>query len=83
VPFLSAAWGYDIDIDDSRIVSGFAGAPGSSFSLVGPDIDRSAALVGVGVLFIRDSWNVSLEYLGEFRGDYMANGFFVRAGFAF
>jgi hypothetical protein len=39
--------------------------------------------VGTGVLFLRDRWTASVEYLGEFRGDYTANGVFARAGFSF
>ena len=83
VPYLSAAWKYDFDIDDHTIRSGFEGAPGSAFPVDGQDIDRNGALAGAGVVFLRDSWTASVEYLGEFRGDYTANGVFARVGFAF
>jgi outer membrane autotransporter protein len=83
VPYLSAAWKYDFDIDDRTIQSGFAGAPGTAFTLNGRDIDRHGALLGAGVVFLREHWTASVEYLGEFRGDYTANGVFARVGLPF
>ncbi len=83
VPYLSGAWKYDFGIDDRTILSGFSGAPGSVFPLDGQDIDQNAALAGAGVLFLRDRWSASVEYLGEFRGDYTAHGIFARVGFSF
>ena len=82
-PYLSAAWKYDYAVDDRTIVSGFSGVPGSAFPVDGRNIDKSAALVGAGTLFQRDRWSASLEYLGEYRGDYIAHGVFGRVGFAF
>jgi outer membrane autotransporter protein len=83
VPYLSAAWKHDYDIDDRKIRSGFDGAPGTAFSVEGQDIDRNGALVGAGLIFFREHWTASVEYLGEFRGDYMANGVFARVGIPF
>jgi uncharacterized protein YhjY with autotransporter beta-barrel domain len=83
VPYLSGAWKYDFDIDDRTIVSGFSGTPGTAFPVDGRDIDSHAALVGAGVLLLRDSWSASVEYLGEFRGDGTAHGIFARVGVAF
>jgi outer membrane autotransporter protein len=83
VPYLSAAWKYDYDIDDRTIVSGLVGAPGTAFPLDGRSLDRNAALVGAGVLYFRSGWSASLEYLGEFRGDYQANGIFARFDVSF
>jgi outer membrane autotransporter protein len=83
VPYLSAAWKYDYNIDDRTIISGVAGAPGTAFPLPGARIDQNAALVGAGLLFVRGRWSLSAEYLGEFRGDYTSNGVFARGGFAF
>lgn len=83
VPYLSAAWKYDFDIDDRTLVGGFTGAPGTSFPVDGRTLDRNGALIGAGLLFFRDRYSASLEYLGEFRGDYSAHGLFARFGFAF
>ena len=80
---MSAAWKYDYDVDDRRIVSGLSGAPGTSFTLDGRSLDQHGALTGAGILFLREGWSASLEYLGEFRGDYHANGIFARVGIAF
>jgi outer membrane autotransporter protein len=83
VPYLSAAWKYDYNIDDRTIRSGLAGAPGTSFAVDGQSIKQNGALVGAGVLFFREHFTLSAEYLGEFRRDYMANGVFARVGFPF
>jgi hypothetical protein len=80
---LSAAWKYDFDVDDRRIVSGLAGAPGTSFPVSGRHIDQNGAMAGAGLLYLRKGWSASVEYLGEFRGDYTANGIFARLGFSF
>jgi outer membrane autotransporter protein len=82
-PYLSAAWKYDYEIDDRTIVSGLDGAPGTSFPLDGRTLDQNAAMVGAGLLWFRGGWSLSLEYLGEFRGDYTANGLFGRVGMTF
>jgi outer membrane autotransporter protein len=83
VPYLSGAWKYDFNVDDRQIVSGLSGAGGASFPLDGRHIDQSGALAGAGLIFLRDRWSASLEYLGEFRGDYQANGVFARVGMSF
>ena len=57
--------------------------PSVSFAVDGQDISKNGALVGAGVLFFREHVTASVEYLGEFRSDYMANGVFARIGFPF
>jgi outer membrane autotransporter protein len=82
VPFVSAAWKYDYDVDDRRIVSGFEDA-GPSFSVAGRHLERNGALVTTGIHLIHEQMDFSLEYLGEFRSDYHSNGIYGRFGFAF
>ncbi len=83
VPYLSVAWKHDYNVDDRTIRSGLEGAPGTSFAVDGQSIEQNGAMVGAGVLFLREHFTVSAEYLGEFRRDYMANGVFARVGFPF
>ncbi|MEJ2067710.1 MAG: autotransporter outer membrane beta-barrel domain-containing protein, partial [Deltaproteobacteria bacterium] len=75
IPEISAAWNYDFDVDDRMITASFAGAPGTSFSVRGQDVEQHGATVGAGLTFIsKGGLSASLKYNGEFRENYQAHG---------
>ena len=75
VPEVRAGWLYDFDIDDRTISASFAGAPGTSFSVRGQDVQRHGALVGAGLTFLhKGGLRVGLRYDAELRQDYQAHG---------
>jgi outer membrane autotransporter protein len=84
IPEISAAWNYDFDVDDRMITASFAGAPGTSFSVQGQDVEQHGATVGAGLTFIsKVGLSASLKYHGEFRGNYQAHGFLVGLRYEF
>jgi outer membrane autotransporter protein len=83
VPYVGAAWRYDFDVGDRRILSGFVGAPGTSVVIDAPSLGRSAGMPGAGVIFLRDGWSASIDYLGEFRSGYSGHAISGSVGFAF
>ena len=68
-PEISAAFGYDFDIDDQVITTSFAGSPGAKFSVKGEKVEQYGAIVGAGLTFIhRSGFSTAVKYSGEFRG---------------
>jgi outer membrane autotransporter protein len=75
IPEISATWNYDFAVDDRIISASFAGAPGTSFSVRGQDVEPHGAIVGAGLTFIsKGGLSASLKYNGEFRENYQAHG---------
>jgi uncharacterized protein with beta-barrel porin domain len=75
IPEISATWNYDFGIDDRIITASFAGAPGTSFSVRGQEVEPHGAIVGAGLTFIsKGGLSASLKYSGEFRENYQAHG---------
>jgi uncharacterized protein with beta-barrel porin domain len=66
----SLALHYDFDIDDARISYSYAGAPGTPFTLDDRDLAQSSTVLGVGVDWRGDRARFSLDYRGQFSGDY-------------
>jgi uncharacterized protein YhjY with autotransporter beta-barrel domain len=73
-PTLGIAWVHDFDIDDRSITSGFASAPGSSFTVDGLDLDQDRLRLEAGLVVERGTMAAALLYYGEFAGDYDAHG---------
>lgn len=84
IPEISAAWNYDFAVDDRIITASFAGAPGTSFSVRGQDVEPHGAIVGAGLTFIsKGGLSASLKYNGEFRENYQAHGILVDLRYEF
>jgi len=80
----SVAWLHDFDIDDRAITTGYTGAPTSSFSIPGQDVERNGATLGLGVAFeTRKRVSTSLHYNGEFRDGFSAHGIIGRISYRF
>jgi outer membrane autotransporter protein len=84
VPEVSAAWLYDFDVDDRVTRASFAGAPDTSFSLPGRDVERHGLALGAGLGFLhKDGLSTSLKYRGEFRNGESSNGILGELGYRF
>ena len=80
----SIAWLHDFDIDDRTITTSYTGAPASSFSIPGQDVERNGVTLGLGVGFeTRKGVSTSLNYNGEFRDGFSAHGIIGRVGYRF
>ncbi|MCK5382219.1 MAG: autotransporter domain-containing protein, partial [Gammaproteobacteria bacterium] len=80
----SIAWLHDFDIDDRTITTSYTGAPTSSFSIPGQDVERNGVTLGLGVGFeTRKGVSTSLNYNGEFRDGYSAHGIIGRISYRF
>jgi outer membrane autotransporter protein len=80
----SVAWLHDFDIDDRAITTSYTGAPASSFSVPGQDVERNGVTLGLGVGFeTRKGVSSSLNYNGEFRDGFSAHGIIGRISFRF
>jgi outer membrane autotransporter protein len=52
--------------DEARITAGFAAAPGSTFQVAGPKLDRNRARVGAGVTAaLSERLSLNAGYAGE------------------
>jgi uncharacterized protein YhjY with autotransporter beta-barrel domain len=75
IPEASAAWHYDFDIDDRMITTSFAGAPDSTFSVRGQDVEQHGLGAGAGVSFVnKNGFSTSVRYKAEFRDGYESHG---------
>ena len=80
----SVAWLHDFDIDDRTITTSYTGAPASSFSIPGQDVERNGVTLGLGVGFeTRKGVSTSLNYNGEFRDGFSAHGIIGRVSYRF
>jgi outer membrane autotransporter protein len=80
----SVAWLHDFDIDDRVITTSYTGAPASSFSLPGQDVERNGVTLGLGVGFeTRKGVSTSLNYNGEFRDGFSAHGIIGQISYRF
>ena len=80
----SVAWLHDFDIDDRTITTSYTGAPTSSFSLPGQDVESNGVTLGLGVAFeTRKRVSTSLNYNGEFRDGFSAHGISGRISYRF
>ncbi|MBL8201271.1 MAG: hypothetical protein JNK40_09900 [Chromatiales bacterium] len=66
----SLALNYDFGIDDTTISYTYAGAPGSPFTLDDRDLAPSSTVLGAGVAWRGDRAQLSLDYRGQYNGDY-------------
>ncbi len=82
-PSVALAWMHDFQIDDHSITAGFAGAPGTSFTLAGLDAAQDRARIDAGVGVRRGNVSASLQYFGELGDDYQAHGIMASIGFSF
>jgi outer membrane autotransporter protein len=84
IPEVGIAWSHDFDVDDRDITASFTGAPGSSFTIAGRDIDHDGVTVDVGLTMLHESgWSAALKYNGDFRDDFEAHGVIGEVGYAF
>jgi outer membrane autotransporter protein len=80
----SIAWLHDFDIDDRTITTSYTGAPASSFSIPGQDVEKNGVTLGLGVSFeTRKGVSTSLNYNGEFRDGFSAHGVMGRISYRF
>ena len=80
----SVAWLHDFDIDDRTITTSYTGAPTSSFSVPGQDVESNAVTLGLGVAFETSKRvSTSLNYNGEFRDGFSAHGIIGRISYRF
>jgi len=80
----SVAWQHDFDIDDRTITTSYTGAPASSFSMPGQDVERNGVTLGLGVGFeTKKGVSTSLNYNGEFRDGFSAHGIIGRISYRF
>jgi len=80
----SVAWLHDFDIDDRTITTSYTGAPASSFSIPGQDVEKNGVTLGFGVGFeSRKGVSTSLNYNGEFRDGFSAHGVVGRISYRF
>jgi hypothetical protein len=84
VPDVNVALLYDFDIDDRVIVASFVGAPETSFSLPGRDVEQLGWGLGAGIRFLhKDRLSISLKYRGEFRDGESSSGVLGEMGYSF
>ena len=75
IPEASLAWNYNFDIDDRTIQSALDGQPGTSFTIDGNSVERSGAVVEVGMTYLgHNGFKPSVRYRGEFRDGYRGHG---------
>jgi outer membrane autotransporter protein len=75
-PVVEAAWVHESLDDDSRITAGFAAAPGTSFRIAGPDLDRDRAHVAAGVTAVlTESLDFDAGYTGDLAGSDRSHNF--------
>jgi outer membrane autotransporter protein len=80
----SVAWLHDFDIDDRTITTSYTGAPASSFSIPGQNVERNGVTLGLGVGFeTKKGVSTSLNYNGEFRDGFSAHGIIGRVSYRF
>jgi outer membrane autotransporter protein len=80
----SVAWLHDFDIDDRTITTSYTGAPASSFSVPGQDVESNGVTLGLGVGFETSKGvSTSLNYNGEFRDGFSAHGIIGRVSYRF
>jgi outer membrane autotransporter protein len=75
-PAVEAAWVHESLDDDSRITAGFAAAPGTSFRIAGPDLDRDRAHVAAGVTAaLTETLDLDAGYTGDLAGSDRSHNF--------
>ncbi len=76
IPEGMVAWDYDFNIDDRRLTAAFDSAPTLKFSTEGSEVEQHGLLAGFGLtMFANKSFNLSIDYAGEFREHYTAHTF--------
>lgn len=69
MPMLEVAWAHEYLDETATLNAGFADAPGSRFSVEGPELDRNRARVGAGIAVnLSDASQLTMGYQGEFAG---------------
>ncbi|MFW6060252.1 MAG: autotransporter domain-containing protein [Phycisphaeraceae bacterium] len=82
-PFLGIAWVHDYEIDDGSVTSGFAEAPGATFTVDGADVSPDRARVEAGLGLSDRRVAVEVRYQGEFASDYESHGVLGSVGIRF
>ncbi len=73
VPEVRAEWRHEFLDDSQEVTAAFAGQPGSSFTAVGSEFGRDAAVVGAGLtLQVSHSTELFVDYDGRFQSGYEA-----------
>ena len=74
VPEVRAEWRHEFLDDNDEVTAAFVGQPGSSFTAIGSEFGRDAAVVGAGLtLRVTDSIDAFVDYDGRFQSDYQAH----------
>lgn len=67
--YAEVAWLHELGDRSSRMKTAFSGAPGSSFSIKGPELSRDRAGLGAGVsATLNQASSLDLSYQGEIAG---------------
>jgi outer membrane autotransporter protein len=64
------AYNHDFDIDTSSISYAYEGAPTTLFSIAGRNVVSGSAVIGMGLAYQNGRSILSLDYRGQFNGDY-------------
>ncbi len=79
----SLAVNHDFDIDDASISYGYAGAPGTQFTIDDRDLSQSSTVLGAGIAWRGPRALLSLDYRGQFNSDYDEQYFDARLAVRF